>query len=987
MTSKIKNSIFALGMITLIVFMTFSCAQIGSVTGGDKDTAAPNLKKSRPVIYSAEYDGKKVKIKFDEYYQLDNAETKFLMSPPHDSLKPKIKTKGKWLVVKFKEKLKDDTTYTLQFFDAIKDFNEGNKIENFNFVFSTGNVCDSFAVAGQILDGQTLECQKEMLVGLYGEQTDFLDSVPIKQKPDYITRTDTAGRFKIDNVIPGRYKVFAMTDINESQRFDLENEKIAFLKTIIETKAERVRKVDSLPAGTILHLGEKGHRILDTLLTDSVIVQDLLYTTPNNLLLFSFEEVHLIQYITDRSRDMRSRFKINFNKTVGQDSVIITYVDDTLKSPKMIYDFNKNRDSLIVWLTDTTDINNDTLEVRVSFPTLDSLNNPIVETDTLSVRFKNKKAGKGKKEEKQEDTGIDSLSFRLKTNFSGDFDINASVNIQVPIVYDKIDTSLLKLYEVVDSSFVDDMNNKIMKAARLDSANYRLIFKRPILGDIVFYPTDSIVRPDWYRAVYSKNRDTVDIEVLDSAMIRKSKFSNLLKYKNDYYLGQVQKIRDSVSTEIINQSIISYSRPSHDTIKILLEKVPTRGVEVSPINLEKFPEDGIQVLQDKDHITLLLRDTAAVNKDTLVLKFNTFDRMIINPRNQKLQERNLKDTLFAIYKIKFQRPKSQQLIGTDTMQFVFERKLQTSPSVSIVTFPEKGNSWYQSFINNNRDTFTIVTTDPDIAKLDTIPYALSYQTFDNKENIITKTDTLEFVRPKLDNKSNDKGGGRRRKSDVGLQNQKENEEAKKNMFTATLLFEKHYEITVDSMNSKNRVLTAEFEPEKQYQLMIDDSTFTSVYNTPNLYVLSSAKTRGLDYYGKITINLSNIGYIEHFPDIQEDLPPFAEIDTARTLRRKINARDTLPVQYTSIEQGQVLVCLCNNKGEIKYSKYVKADGPVDFDFILPADYKVILIHDINSNGKWDTGKYLNNQYPERVVEFPKPQTVKSKWQTQVDWKL
>lgn len=485
MTSKIKNSIFALGMITLIVFMTFSCAQIGSVTGGDKDTAAPNLKKSRPVIYSAEYDGKKVKIKFDEYYQLDNAETKFLMSPPHDSLKPKIKTKGKWLVVKFKEKLKDDTTYTLQFFDAIKDFNEGNNIENFNFVFSTGNVCDSFAVAGQILDGQTLECQKEMLVGLYGEQTGFVDSVPIKQKPDYITRTDTAGRFKIDNVIPGRYKVFAMTDINESQRFDLENEKIAFLKTIIETKAERVRKVDSLPAGTILHLGEKGHRILDTLLTDSVIVQDLLYTTPNNLLLFSFEEVHLIQYITDRSRDMRSRFKINFNKTVGQDSVIITYVDDTLKSPKMIYDFNKKRDSLIVWLTDTTDINNDTLEVRVSFPTLDSLNNPIVETDTLSVRFKNKKAGKGKKEEKQEDTGIDSLSFRLKTNFSGDFDINASVNIQVPIVYDKIDTSLLKLYEVVDSSFVDDMNNKIMKAARLDSANYRLIFKRPILGDIV----------------------------------------------------------------------------------------------------------------------------------------------------------------------------------------------------------------------------------------------------------------------------------------------------------------------------------------------------------------------------------------------------------------------------------------------------------------------------------------------------------------------
>ena len=588
MTSKkIANFLILCFVALFFTALFYSCAQVGTITGGEKDTAAPVLKKSKPEIYSSNFDGKKVKIRFDEFYSLDNIEQKFLMSPSQDSLKPKIKVKGKWLKVKFKEKLKDDTTYTLQFFDAVKDFNEGNKIDNFSFVFSTGNVTDSCAVSGQIFDAQTLEKQKDMLVGLYGEQTNFLDSVPLKIKPDYITRTDTAGKFKIDNVKSGRYKIFALCDINETQKFDLENEKIAFLKSIFVTKAERVKKIDSLIAVTILHLGEKGHRILDTLLSDTVIIQDLLYTTPNNLKLYSFEEVHLVQYITERTRDMRCRVKLNFNKTVGEDSVIITYVDDTLKSPKMIYDYNKNRDSLILWFTDTTDIKNDTLELRVTFSTLDSLKRPTTETDTISVKYKVKKPSNDQKNSsKTVDTGIDSLNFKIKTNFNGDFDISGNIKLDIPIVFNKIDTSLLKLYEIKDSSFVEDRNNKIVKALRLDSANYRVIFKRPILGDIVFYPTDSIVRKDWYSAVYSQNRDTVDILVTDSVMKHRSKFPNILKYRSEYYLGQVQKIRDSVPTNVADQKIIKYSRPCRDSVKILFEKTPARGLEISAINVD-----------------------------------------------------------------------------------------------------------------------------------------------------------------------------------------------------------------------------------------------------------------------------------------------------------------------------------------------------------------------------------------------------------------
>ncbi|MCR5455954.1 MAG: hypothetical protein K6F33_13275, partial [Bacteroidales bacterium] len=818
--------------------------------------------------------------------------------------------------------------------------------------------------------------------------TDFADSAFIKYKPDYITRTDTAGRFKIENIHPGRYKIVALLDINETQRFDLENEKIAFLKTPIETKAEHCVRIDSLPLGTILHVGEKGKRRLDTLLSDTVIIQDVLYTTPNNLKLYAFEEKHLVQYISERSRDLRTRVNLVFNKSVGTDTVLITHVEDTLSVPNMIYDYNYNRDSLTLWLRDTADINNDTLKLRVTFATLDSLKNPITETDTINARFTQKKkvASKDKKDKAApKDTGIDSLHFRIKSNFSGEYDIQKPITVSIPLPLESIDTSMIKLYEVVDSSFADDMTQKLIKTVRLDSANYRLVFKRPIIGDIVWYPTfDSIVRPDWYTATYSANRDTVLIEVTDSVMIRKSKFTNLLKYHHDFYLDQTVKARDSVSTVIINQKLLKYDRPSRDTITIKLEKPPTRGVEVSAINVEKLPENAIEAIQDYDFITLVLHDTAAIHKDTLALKFNTFDRQVRN-KNGKLIDKVYKDTLFAIYKIKFQRLRQPKILGTDTIVFPFERPLRSMPEVSLVDLPAKGTRWYKDSISAKRDTFMIISNDNDFRQLDTINYAISYPTLDFDETEIIKTDTLQLVRPKEEKE--EVQTGRRRRSEIGKESQKQKEEDEKNKFKATLKFPLEYTMTVDTLNSKNKIITYPFEPGKQYMLEIDDSTFHSIYGTPNLYLSSKAKIRELDYYGQININIQNLGYIENMPDIDEDIPPFENIDTSRTLHKRIDPRDTMAVQHATINEGQVLVCLCSDKGEIKYSQAITADSIVKFEYILPAEYKVKLIHDRNANGKWDTGKYIEQSYPERTMEFPKKQIVKSKWTTEMEWKL
>lgn len=989
MNPKSATNIIAMAILILLSASMLQCAKIGTISGGDKDTTAPVLRRSTPDVGQAEYDGKKVKIKFDEYFQLDQVEQKFLLSPPHDSIKPKIKNKGKFLIIKFKEELKKDTTYTLQFFDAIKDFNEGNKISDFKFTFSTGAIVDSFAVAGQVFDAESLAFEKNILVGLYGEQTNFADSAFINYKPDYITRTDTAGRFKVENIRPGRYKVVALKDINETQRFDLENEKIAFLKTPIETHAERYVRIDSLPAGTILHVGGKGNRRLDTLPNDTVIIQNILYTTPNNLKLYTFEEKHLIQYITERNRDMRSRVNIVFNKPMGNDTVLVTHVEDTLSVPDMIYDYNYTRDSLTLWLRDTADINNDTLKLRVTFATLDSINNPITETDTVNAKYSPPKkavASKDKTEKnKTKDTGIDSLHFRVKSNFNGDFDIEKPIKITIPLPLENIDTSKIKLYEVIDSSFAENLSQKLVKTVRLDSANYRLVFRRPILGDIVWYPTfDSIVRPDWYAATYSANRDTVFIEVKDSVMIHKSKFPNLIKYRYDYYLGQTVKARDSVSTVIINQKVLKYNRPSRDTITIKLEKPPTRGVEVTSINVEKLSENAIEAVQKYDEITLVLHDTAAINKDTLALKFNTFDRLVRN-KNGKLIEKVCKDTLFAIYKIKFQRLRSPRLLGTDTIIFPFERQLQSKPEVTLIDFPSKGTSWYKDSLSLKRDTFMIISADRHFRQLDTIKYTISYPNLAADETDIIQTDTLSLIRPK--EKKDGDPTGRRRRSDIGKEGQKQKEEDKKNMTKATLKFPLDYQMTADTLNAKDKIITYNFEPGKQYMLEIDDSTFTSIYGTPNLYMSNKAKIREFEYYGQLTINLQNIGDIENAPDIDEDIPPFENLDTSRALHKRFDPRDTMTVQHTTLSEGQILVCLCNTKEEIKYSKAITADSIVKFEYILPAEYKIKLIHDRNANGKWDTGKYIEQRYPERAMVYPKKQVVKSKWTTELEWKL
>ena len=150
---------------------TISCARMGQPDGGWYDDDPPQVVGSTPEDRATNVKTKKVTIFFDEYIKIDNASEKVIVSPPQLET-PEIKAAGKKIVVELKDTLKENTTYTIDFSDAITDNNENNPMGNYTFTFSTGEQIDTFEIAGYVLDASNLEPIKGIAVGLYDDLSD-----------------------------------------------------------------------------------------------------------------------------------------------------------------------------------------------------------------------------------------------------------------------------------------------------------------------------------------------------------------------------------------------------------------------------------------------------------------------------------------------------------------------------------------------------------------------------------------------------------------------------------------------------------------------------------------------------------------------------------------------------------------------------------------------------------------------------------------------
>ena len=228
-----KNIVRNIAIIVTLL-MLCGCANIVTPTGGPKDEKAPVVLEASPQNNSTNFKGKSIHITFDEFVTLNNPSNNVLISPPVNK-KPTYRTSGKTLIIRFEEPLKPNTTYSINFGNAIKDLHEGNVFSGYTFNFSTGDIIDSLSLNGKVISAETLTPMEGMIVGLYSDDNDTLtlDSLPYKVKPDYITTTNKNGDFNFSGLADKEYLIFALKDNNSNLIYDLPNEEIAFNSDLV----------------------------------------------------------------------------------------------------------------------------------------------------------------------------------------------------------------------------------------------------------------------------------------------------------------------------------------------------------------------------------------------------------------------------------------------------------------------------------------------------------------------------------------------------------------------------------------------------------------------------------------------------------------------------------------------------------------------------------------------------------------------------------
>ncbi|MFL9829861.1 Ig-like domain-containing protein [Flavobacterium sp. ST-87] len=233
-------------VLIILAIMMASCAKRGSITGGLKDTIPPALSTSFPANYSTNFKEKQIKLEFDEIVILKGIRKQLVISPPM-KYEPLIipTTASRTIIIKLKDTLKPNTTYSFNFGQSVTDNNEGNPLNQFKYVFSTGTYIDSLALNGKVKYAYEKEPESFISVMLYEINDTYNDSVIYKESPRYITNTlDSLKTFRLENLKAGKYKLIAIKDLNNNNKFDPKTEKIGFFKDFITVPNDTIFELE-----------------------------------------------------------------------------------------------------------------------------------------------------------------------------------------------------------------------------------------------------------------------------------------------------------------------------------------------------------------------------------------------------------------------------------------------------------------------------------------------------------------------------------------------------------------------------------------------------------------------------------------------------------------------------------------------------------------------------------------------------------------------
>lgn len=452
MLQSLKKYILISILCGIIIFIAVSCANMASPSGGDYDFDPPVVIRTSPGFNATQVTKGKIVIEFDENVTIERPSENVIITPPQKSF-PQITAINKKIVVEIRDSLIPNTTYTIDFTNSITDNNEKNPLENFSYSFSTGDIVDSLAISGTVLQANNLEPIKGIYVGLH---SNLNDTAFTKTKFERISRTNDSGMFTIRGVAPGQYRLYALDDTNRDYMYDNPAEAIAFFDTTIEPLSETATRTDTLFTDT-----EK--KIIDTIKTVE-------YTRflPDNIVLRAFKSNFQRQFLQKNER-VGNKVMLYFGAPTEMPTLEpLNFEKD--KDWAMVERTPKN-DTLTYWIKDKGIAAMDTLTFQVTYLKTDSLNQTVSVTDTLNFSDRTRKPEKDtkKKDKKKDKEEIEIQLLNIANNLSSSWDTfnNISLTFDEPIITDSL-ANKIKLQQLKDSVY-----NDIPLNIEVDSLNPR----------------------------------------------------------------------------------------------------------------------------------------------------------------------------------------------------------------------------------------------------------------------------------------------------------------------------------------------------------------------------------------------------------------------------------------------------------------------------------------------------------------------------------
>jgi hypothetical protein len=212
-------------VLTITQTMVFTnCANIIPPLGGPKDSLPPQLISVNPKDSSRNFNSNKITLVFNEFVELQNLRENIIVSPTPKT-EPLIEAKLRTVTVKIKDTLEPNTTYSINFGNAIKDINEGNVSKNFTYLFATGNKIDQFELTGKVVMAETGKTDTTLIAMLYRSGD---DSAVIKEKPRYIAKLSSGGFFQFRNLPAGIFYLYALKDESGQRKYFSVKQAFAF---------------------------------------------------------------------------------------------------------------------------------------------------------------------------------------------------------------------------------------------------------------------------------------------------------------------------------------------------------------------------------------------------------------------------------------------------------------------------------------------------------------------------------------------------------------------------------------------------------------------------------------------------------------------------------------------------------------------------------------------------------------------------------------